>query len=90
MIIWDRSSTQTSPEAIALFYHHTLMGGKRAPVLADDDLNLLKELHQNTDANVMQLRSAMVSVVQTMFTNKINHLPWAVQYLKCDDQHKAL
>ena len=90
MIIYDRSSTQISPEAIASFYHHALMGGKRSPVLVDDDLNLLKELHQNIEVNIMQLRSAMVSVVQKIFTNKINYLPWPVQYLKCDDQHNAL
>lgn len=90
MIIWDSGMTEKEKRAIDLLYRQTILGSKRVPFLWGDNVEVLKMLHHEIGADVGQFGSGMSGVIETIDENQVKDLPWAIQFLKCEEQSKAL
>lgn len=90
MIIWDSGMTEKEKRAVDLLYRQTILGSKRVPFLWGDHVEVLKMLHHEIGADVGQFGRGLSGVIETIDENQVKDLPWAIQFLKCEEQSKAL
>lgn len=85
LLIWDSGMTEREGEAHDIFVRQALMGGNRIPVIwtFGMNFNILQNAHENADADVGGLGSAMRGIPETTSDEQAKTLPWAVRYLHC-------
>jgi len=87
MIVWDSefADDYDNKAAADLFFRQALLSGDRPPALVAPPalLDVLKDLHNNADAEVFALGSGMEDIPLTFSDEQAKTLPLAARYLKC-------
>jgi len=91
MIVWDSDGSEDE-NAFDLFCRQALIGGKRPPVLwaTGSEFSVLKHLHLNADADIMEFGTGMAGVPTTESMKQVKTMPWATRYLKCPQNYTDL
>jgi len=91
IMVWDSSMTENDDPSFDLFCRQALIGGKRAPVLwSSGKFNVLKDLHLNADADIMEFGTGLAGVPITESREQVDTLPWAARYLSCPEENRDL
>ena len=89
-MVWDSGMTEgRDGRAVDMFGRQALMGNK-VPVLWNLNSDLLEMYHEHCDADVGSLGTAQVGVPVTKDETQAETLPFAVQYVTCDEEHKDM
>ena len=91
MIIWDSEDADEVERAgFDLLARQALLSEGRVPVIWGGNFDVLKTLHEEVGADVGQHGWGWNGVELTKDDNQVKDLPWAVQYLKCEEGKEAL
>jgi len=82
--------TEKSAAHIDMFERQAILGGNRAPFLWGGNADVMRALYENADADVGMFGSGNIGVPMTMDEEQVKTLPWAAQYLNCDEQRAEL
>lgn len=85
VLLWDSQMTERNNERQSMFMRQALMSGSRPPILVGGNFSLLRDLYIKADADVMFMGTGMNGVDKTLNEVQALKLPWAIQYLNCDD-----
>ena len=79
--------TEKSAADFDLFARQGLLGSDRAPMLwaGVDEHGIYPTLQKHADIDYMMYGKGLGPLPVLMDPTKINEIPWAAQYLKCDD-----
>ena len=75
---------------IDIFLRQGLIGGNRVPVLWGGDFDLLKNLHENADADVGEWGYATDGLIEVESAEQAKTIPWAARYMKCKEEAASL
>ena len=93
ILIWDSSMTEgsNSPD-FDLFARQGILGSDRSPMLwAGIDLgNLYPTLQEHADIDYMMYGTGKGPIPAITDPTKLDEIPWAARYLKCDDDWTSL
>jgi len=89
LLIWDSGMTERIGEHIDLFFRQGLIGGDKVPVIwsAGGNFPVLKMLHEEAGVDVGEFGIGLDGVILTESEEQAKKLPFAVQYLMCDQEH---
>jgi len=93
LLLWDSGMTEGRDQpAMDMFLRQGLIGGKRVPVIwgYGIDFDLLKNVHENADADIGEFGSATEGLPLTESRQQAETLPWAVRYLHCAEDAQDL
>jgi hypothetical protein len=104
MVVWDDFSAliesngeytqdldDTGVALFDFFARQALLSGSRnIPFIWGGDFEVLRNLHENADADVGQLGNGMSGVPETTSDDEASTLPWAAQYLNCSSEMQTV
>lgn len=88
ILMWDSGMTEKDKAGQDLLHRQYILGGQKVPVLWSLALSPIMELHLNAGADVGYPGEGAQGVPKANTVEELNALPWAVQYMKCDDDLK--
>ena len=90
VIVWDSSMTEKKDASYDLFARQAILGGNRVPFLYHGHFHPLIDLHDKDGADVLYMGDGSLGIPTTIDEEQVLTLPWAVRYMKCDEQRKDL
>jgi len=92
VIIWDADPEVENDASVELFFRQALLAGSRRPVLfaPKGKFDVLKNLHNNVDADVFGIGSAMHGIPETLDEEQVKDLPYFARYLNCPEDKESL
>ena len=90
MLMWDSGMTEREKTAQDMFHRQALMGGMKVPVLWTLAASWATFFNEHADADVGMPGSGYFGIKQGKTLDEIEQMPWAAQYVRCDNELKQI